>query len=463
MSRTRIATVLCLIFCIANLHATSMAQTPLVSMSGEQLLSLMQQGLGALKIPMPSGSQRNAMGMGKEPVQDCDGEDKDLTGAQLATNAAANCSTLSGLFSRINSEDGVIRSKLLGCWWDSQADRNSRNCQDLAHELLDQGNAEAAKVILSQAPGCHTQMNGDPYNQCFNFILAFPNAKQLFTGDELRAVAQESFARDQDLVAANYLRSVGVNVDDSAAQANSSQIQIDNAAHNQQVMDSLSQPNQAQINADARQAQLNQLRDAVTANGGLIQQAANQQTAAIRAIGDANAAQQQQAQANLASQQAEQQRQRAQQQAQQQQQAQMQAQQAAALRAMQQAAQQEASASSGGSAGAGAGAAHYVAPINAVCVSTFWNAQNYNWLSFMNSCGQPIHLTWIAINPADTFGAASADIAAGNFTNTGWSQAEVAQKQSFSLFTCPAGYIAVNNVSFQPVRTPGETFTCQKW
>ena len=190
-----------------------------------------------------------------------------------------------------------------------------------------------------------------------------------------------------------------------------------------------------------------------------MQQTADQQAANLRAIGDANAArQQQQAQANLAAQQAAQQRA---------------AQQAATERAQQEAAQQQANQnnSSGGNGGSNSsspnstgGDAHsYASPITTSCIAEFWDANNYGWLALQNNCGQPVHLTWIATSPTDTYGAASADIAVGQKAETGWSQDEVAAKQHFNFFICPGGYIAVDGVTHQAISSPNETFVCQKW
>jgi hypothetical protein len=190
--------------------------------------------------------------------------------------------------------------------------------------------------------------------------------------------------------------------------------------------------------------------------------AGNQQAAAIRAIGDANAAQQQataeqRAAAELAAQQAAQQRTAAQQ--------------------AQQAANQNAPSSvtgtgtsggngnSSGSAGSGSSGGNsgtYLAPITQGCVREFWDPKFYNWLSFENDCGQAIHLTFIAKSPSDHFGPGAADLAAGQTTNTGWSQTEVAAKGNFTLFICPAGSIAVDPNTNQAISSPNATYSCKK-
>jgi hypothetical protein len=188
-----------------------------------------------------------------------------------------------------------------------------------------------------------------------------------------------------------------------------------------------------------------------------ILQTANEQAAQIRAIGDANAAAQQQAaQERVAAQQlAAQQR-------------------AAALQAQQQVNQLDhssganasggngASYGSGGTGTAGASETGYLTPISQGCVSEFWDPKYYNWLSFQNNCGQAVYLSWIAKNPSDTFGASSANLAPGQSTNSGWSQSEVAQKQNFALFVCPAGSFPVDGNTHQAIRSPDESFVCHK-
>jgi hypothetical protein len=191
--------------------------------------------------------------------------------------------------------------------------------------------------------------------------------------------------------------------------------------------------------------------------------AGNQQAAAIRATGDANAAQQQAA-------------------AQQRTAAQRSAQQTTASNPPsnpQNSASQTAGAvlpaghtpapltdgnasGSGGSGSSGGNSGTYLAPIAQSCVREFWDPKFYNWLSFENDCGQAINLTWIAKSPSDHFGAANANIASGQSTNTGWSQTEVAAKGDFALFICPAGSVAVDGNTHQMVSSPNATYGCKK-
>ena len=106
----------------------------------------------------------------------------------------------------------------------------------------------------------------------------------------------------------------------------------------------------------------------------------------------------------------------------------------------------------------------YTAPLNSSCVSSFWDQKYYGWLSFQNNCGQSIHLGLIAQNGAGVFGGSggSVDIAAGGSANIGQSQSEVnAAGGGYILMVCPAGYIAVaangGNLSASDAR-----FQCKK-
>jgi hypothetical protein len=120
------------------------------------------------------------------------------------------------------------------------------------------------------------------------------------------------------------------------------------------------------------------------------------------------------------------------------------------------------SSGSGGSGSSGGNSGNYLAPITQGCVREFWDPKFYNWLSFENDCGQAIHLTFIAKSPSDHFGPGAADLAAGQTTNTGWSQTEVAAKGNFTLFICPAGSIAVDPNTNQAISSPNATYSCKK-
>ena len=107
-------------------------------------------------------------------------------------------------------------------------------------------------------------------------------------------------------------------------------------------------------------------------------------------------------------------------------------------------------------------AANYTAPLSASCIREFWDPNDYNWLSFQNTCSQPIRVDFIAANPDDTFGMSAKDLAPGQADSTGWSQTDVSRKRGFVLFVCPAGYLAVDSATDQPIRRANENFRCKQ-
>jgi hypothetical protein len=444
-NRLRLTLAISFIFATTATHAPAQLEAE----SGAQLLSLVNQSGQPEKVDEPSSSQLKAMQESKDAMKDqvptCNGQRNDLSGSDLADAATTVCTRVASEYAQANAEEEVMKALILGCWWDSQASTHSRNCQGLASELFSHGNTEAASVILSQASGCDTRTHGDPVNQCFGFVEGNPQMLQLFTSDQLMSMAQNAYSREQDLSAAQYLQSVGVAANVAAAQQNNLQTYSDSAAAQQQVA--------AQVAAAgaAAQARMNTPSALVTALQSLpgagpdsIQQTVDQQQAAILAAGNANAAAAQaQQQANaLAAQQAAQQ---------------------AAIQALQNANQPAPYSPPTNSAANSTGAATpTVPPITQACISEFWDPNSYNWLSFQNNCGQPINLTWIAKNPADPIGASSADIAAGQAKNTGWSQAEVSQKQDFALFICPAGSYAADFTTRLAIRSPTASYVCLK-
>jgi len=105
---------------------------------------------------------------------------------------------------------------------------------------------------------------------------------------------------------------------------------------------------------------------------------------------------------------------------------------------------------------------HYVASLPSGCIGQFWDPKYYNWLSFQNNCGQAVHLSWIAANPSDSFGMSAADLGPGAVDNSGWSQAEVQRKNGFLFFVCPAGYVAVDATTDEDVSRANQLFRCKQ-
>jgi hypothetical protein len=333
-------------------------------------------------------------------------------------------------------------------------------CQAIEMELYTLNAKQAAVAFLENAPTCmYADATGNEQNTCLGEAIAYGHMASLYADDPGRARRLAHVECDQRMNggACRYLQSLGEQVDLTASTEHFNE----EKGARQEQKEAGDRAGEAREQAALhRYDSINATLESMPGSApGSMQQTADQQAANLRAIGDANAArQQQQAQANLAAQQAAQQRA---------------AQQAATERAQQEAAQQQANQnnSSGGNGGSNSsspnstgGDAHsYASPITTSCIAEFWDANNYGWLALQNNCGQPVHLTWIATSPTDTYGAASADIAVGQKAETGWSQDEVAAKQHFNFFICPGGYIAVDGVTHQAISSPNETFVCQKW
>lgn len=56
----------------------------------------------------------------------------------------------------------------------------------------------------------------------------------------------------------------------------------------------------------------------------------------------------------------------------------------------------------------------------------------------------------------------SANLAADQVTNTGWSQAEINPKGGLTVFVCPAGYLAVDLATDQVVSRINQDYRCKQ-
>jgi hypothetical protein len=305
-------------------------------------------------------------------------------------------------------------------------------------------------------------VNGSPTDGCVKYILGYGNGnssgwllqmssqfQQAYRSNPSRllALAREACDTAHDPDSCRFVQSKGDHVDMAAIQQEA-EYRSDSV---EATLDS--QREERREKARESDARFNGVMGALQSMPGAndpnaILNAGNQQAASIRSIGDANAAA---ARQRIADQQAAQQ----QVSAREQQEAQLVTQQQIAVR--QQAAQQAQEQASQSQQ-----ANNYLPPITTQCIRLFWEPRLYNWASFENDCGQAINLTWIAKSPNDHFGAASADIAAGQSANTGWSQTEVTNKGGFSTFVCPSGSTAVDAVTGQGIRSPNTDYLCKK-
>jgi len=348
-------------------------------------------------------------------------------------------------------------------------DRSGMTCGLLGALFFAIGNIDAAKIVWEQAPGCHSRdVNGHRTNGCMRFVVGDEEfveyssvarygrpVEAAYQADQakLLVMAQEACTNELDVPSCKYLKRHGARIDVAAVQNAQDKRNDDSLARFEKDREErAAQSREKDERFNAVMGGLQSLPGASDPNA--IVNAGNQQAAAIRAIGDSNAAQEQAAaQRRVAAEQA----------------AKLAGQQPVAAQHAGQSANQNSSSNvaspSAGSAGGNNSQAsiQYAPSLSAACISQFWDPKFYNWLSFENTCGQAIHLSFIATNTNDTFGMSSTDIAPGQASNTGWSQSEVDRKGGFTLFVCPAGYVAVDAFSGQSVSRPNQDFRCKKW
>jgi hypothetical protein len=196
-----------------------------------------------------------------------------------------------------------------------------------------------------------------------------------------------------------------------------------------------------------RNAALSAFQSLASSDPNSLVNAGNQQAAAIRAIGDANAARQQQdAQMRLASQRLPLQPTG--------QGTNIVAGPATTYTSLQPVAtSSQGTQSSVNNSVAGAGlpnspvgssAIEYSTPLATSCVRQFWDPNNYNWLSFENNCGQAIYVNYIPHRPGGWAMGGGMHLAPGNHNNTGLSSAEINQTGGFDLYVCPTDSVPVD-------------------
>ena len=353
-----------------------------------------------------------------------------------------------GLFVGTDPSAG-FKALMLGCAYDAQPDHGaSYNCEGLARHLYRIGNIDGAKAIIQHAPGCHSFTDaGDPQDRCFDHFLVYWSilgAKGLLTADETMALARSalSYARS-DFTAAQYISSHGGTANVAAAQ----QANQEARANAREVVQQQNAANdRLEAARDARRdALLGSLREMPGASDpNAIVNAGNRQAAAIRAIGDANAARQQQnTQMRLASQRSPPP-------------TTSQGTNIVAGPAITSQGSAQVVTSSTGAQfnnsnnSVPSGAIQYSTPLATSCVRQFWDPNTYNWLSFENNCGQAIYVTFIFHQTVGWAMSGGMNLVPGAHQNTGRSSSDINQAQGFDLYVCPAGS--------NPVDLNGNTF-----
>jgi TPR repeat protein len=337
-------------------------------------------------------------------------------------------------------------------------------CGLLGLALYDLGNKDAAKAVWEFAPGCYSydKRGGSPVNGCTNamdewdddFFGAIPPtgttnpqslgdstspARTAFRSEpeRLAKILWQSCTTIHDRPSCAFLQSEGAHVDmgavDRAEQERTQALENyraeKRAAFEQSRADSVTR----------RNAVLGALQQfAGDYNPNAIVNAGNQQAAAIRAIGDANAAREQQEALRLASQRATPQT----------------TSQGTNIVAgpapPNQGPAQVATSSPGAQSvsnsdsSATSGVIQYSTPLATSCVRQFFDPNTYNWLSFENNCGQAIYINYIPHRPGGWSMGGGMHLAPGAHNNTGLSSAEINQTGGFDLYVCPTDSVPVD-------------------
>ena len=88
------------------------------------------------------------------------------------------------------------------------------------------------------------------------------------------------------------------------------------------------------------------------------------------------------------------------------------------------------------------------------CVRAYYDSNNYNWLTYENTCSQAIYVTLVS-NAGTNVGAL--DLDPGGHGGPGLSANEVKAIRGVEVYACPSGYYAVdtsdNRISTRTVST----------
>ena len=185
----------------------------------------------------------------------------------------------------------AIRLTLIGCSYEAiQGHQAMSNCIELAKYLFMVGNIDAARAVIEHAPGCHGfNAANDPDDQCFNGLNMIIELRNRMSPEEIWLLAKDAYSYDPgDVDAAQYLNDHGANLNIEAAVNARHEASVSN---NTAVNDNNQAIDRAEAANDARRdALLGTLHNMAGSNDpNAIVNAGNQQAAAIRHIGNAQA------------------------------------------------------------------------------------------------------------------------------------------------------------------------------
>ncbi len=103
--------------------------------------------------------------------------------------------------------------------------------------------------------------------------------------------------------------------------------------------------------------------------------------------------------------------------------------------------------------------AQQFAPNATQCVREYYDRNNYNWLTYENTCSQAIHITLVGRDRSYTGGL---DLGPGRHDGPGMTAQEVRGVGGMEAYACPAHYAAVD-ADGELIRTePVSGFRCKK-
>jgi hypothetical protein len=222
----------------------------------------------------------------------------------MPTCSSGRCSTYSNFCKMVSWEFGYenpdinprrYEALIRGCTWDAKGPGET-NCGQLGSSLIKAGMVESGKAVLRFAPGCHTRsFEGLPENGCWG-TAAIGDNRHLFSQEELMAILRTACESDLEGSACEVARLLGFEMH-ADMQALNRMTEARNADLQQQVKGLAEIEARWETESSEREsafeARMNTLRGIADQNRSAVLDAGNRQAAAIRAVGDASAAQQQ--------------------------------------------------------------------------------------------------------------------------------------------------------------------------
>lgn len=448
------------------------SRTDFRTMPPDQVLATLRNA-SSIRIESPRGSQTDPLWL---PI--CDGKRGDKVLSHAREDACQSSFIFASFYETMTSDPSVLlysmEALFRGCGLYAPSLDQSHGgltCGKLGLLFHLIGNDSAARAIWEQAPGCYSLDDGDSLvNGCMSFIVggyvqsgngqsqfildrqwaapssirgSLSNSEAAYKDNPVRLAQMARVACNQvhDRSSCQYLAAHGEPVNMAAVEMTE--------RSNRQARKEAAAENNAEI--DRRNRESHNRRDSIlsmlqsmpgASDPNAILNAGNQQAAAIRAIGDANAARQQQnTQLHLASQRTPLQPT-----------GQVTSSTTGPAITSQSSAQVLPPSTGATSNVTGSNSAiQYSTPLAASCVRQFWDPNTYNWLSFENDCGQAIYVAYIPHRPGGWAIGGGMHLAPGDHNNIGLSKAEVNQTAGFDLYVCPTDSV--------PVDLSGNTFT----